>query len=137
MSQILSGRINLSKIPEGLLKYNNKGEAFVWVDVSERREPGQYGDTHSISIYNSATREKIYIGDLRPKEIGGDSAPVASGPSAFPPRPAAPKIITRIEDIYPDDKPAPAAPAPRPMNTARMESDPAAGPDDDLADLPF
>lgn len=122
MSQILSGRINLSKIPEGLLKYNNKGEAFVWVDVSERREPGQYGDTHSISIYNSATREKIYIGDLRPKEIAGDSAPVASGPSAFPPRPAAP---------------APVAPAPRPMNTARMEADPAAGPDGDLADLPF
>ena len=122
MSQILSGRINLSKIPEGLLKYNNKGEAFVWVDVSERREPGQYGDTHSISIYNSATREKIYIGDLRPKEIGGDSAPVASGPSAFPPRPAAP---------------APVAPAPRPMNTDRMEADPTAGPDGDLADLPF
>ena len=106
MSQILSGRINLSKIPEGLLKYNNKGEAFVWVDVSERREP----------------REKIYIGDLRPKEIGGDSAPVASGPSAFPPRPAAP---------------APVAPAPRPMNTDRMEADPTAGPDGDLADLPF
>ena len=91
MAQILSGRINLSKIPQDLIKYNNAGEAFVWVDVAERREPSQYGDTHNVSIYDSANRQKIYIGELRPKDIGqaGNNAAPAR-PSAFPPqRPAA------------------------------------------------
>lgn len=69
MAQILTGRINLSKIPEALIKRNATGEAFVWVDVAERREPSQYGDTHNISIYDSANRQKIYIGELRPKVI--------------------------------------------------------------------
>ena len=102
MSQILSGRINLSKIPEGVIRYNNKGEAFVWVDIAERREPGQYGDTHPISIYNSATREKIYIGDLRPKEIGA-AAPAASWPSAFPPRPVTPAPAPGPDPLAPQD----------------------------------
>lgn len=81
MAQILSGRINLSKIPEALIKRNAAGEAFVWVDVAERREPSQYGDTHNISIYDSANRQKIYIGELRPRELGTSA-------SAYPPTPA-------------------------------------------------
>ena len=91
MSSLLLGRINLSKIPKDLIRYNNAGEAFVWVDVAERREPSQYGDTHNISIYDSANRQKIYIGELRPKEFGStDGAP---RPSAFPPQaPSAPPV---------------------------------------------
>lgn len=85
MASILTGRINLSKIPQDLIKRNAGGEAFVWVDVAERREPSQYGDTHYISIYDSASRQKIYIGELRPRELGGDSAaPSAARLSAFP-----------------------------------------------------
>lgn len=83
MAEILSGRINLSKIPKDLIRYNNAGEAFVWVDVAERREQSQYGDTHNISIYDSANRQKIYIGELRPKQIG--AAADTARPSAFPP----------------------------------------------------
>ena len=97
MSQLLSGRINLSKIPKDLIRYNNAGEAFVWVDVAERREPSQYGDTHNISIYDSANRQKIYIGELRPKEFGStDGAP---RPSAFPPQ---------APSVAPAPAPAPA-----------------------------
>ena len=69
MAQLLSGRINLSKIPKDLIRYNNAGEAFVWVDVAERRETSQYGDTHNIYLYDSANRQKVYIGELRPKVI--------------------------------------------------------------------
>lgn len=112
MAQILTGRINLSKIPEALIKRNAAGEAFVWVDVAERREPSQYGDTHNISIYDSANRQKIYIGELRPRDIGGADA----RPPAYPPTPA------------------PAPVTPRPMNNAQAEIDPSA-PDD--PDLPF
>lgn len=54
-------------------------------DVSERREPSQYGDTHNISIYDSANRQKIYIGELRPRELGtsasGDAPPKGMGSS--------------------------------------------------------
>lgn len=85
MGTILTGRINLSKIREELVKRNAAGEAFVWVDVSERREPSQYGDTHNISIYDSANRQKIYIGELRPRELGtsasGDAPPKGMGSS--------------------------------------------------------
>lgn len=85
MASILTGRINLSKIPQDLIKRNAAGEAFVWVDVVESREPSQYGDTHYVSIYDSANRQKIYLGNLRPRELGGDNAAPASRPSAFPP----------------------------------------------------
>lgn len=125
MSQLLSGRINLSKIPKDLIRYNNAGEAFIWVDVAERRETSQYGDTHNISIYDSANRQKIYIGELRPKDFGG-SSDGAPRPSAFPPSaPAAPA--------------APAAPSPAPIPAYQ----PMSGADDDnnlapqRGDLPF
>lgn len=135
VSQLLSGRINLSKIPDDLIRYNNAGEAFIWVDVAERREQSQYGDTHNISIYDSANRQKIYLGELRPKIIGrsSDGAP---RPSAFPPSaPAAPA--------------APAAPSPtpapilayQPAPALILADQPASGADDSLQphpdDLPF
>lgn len=90
MAQILTGRINLSKIPADLIQKNDNGDSFLWVDVAERREASQYGDTHYISIYDKQTRQKIYLGDLRPRDLGGDTA---ARPSAFPPAaPAAPAI---------------------------------------------
>lgn len=113
MASILTGRINLSKIPQDLIKRNNAGEAFVWVDVAERREPSQYGDTHNVSIYDPANRQKIYIGELRPRELGGDSAAPASRPSAFP--------ATGT---------APAAPAPAPAPAPNYK--PMSGKDEDL-----
>ena len=134
MASILSGRINLSKIPQDLIRYNNAGEAFVWVDVSERREPSQYGDTHNVSIYDSANRQKIYIGELRPKDIGqaGDNAAPAR-PSAFPPqRPAAPAPAP--EPAIPNYKPMSGRDEAIPTPVPR----PAPGPlDPQPDDLPF
>lgn len=117
MAQILTGRINLSKIPEALIKRNAAGEAFVWVDVAERREPSQYGDTHNISIYDSANRQKIYIGELRPRDIGGGTD---ARPSAYPATPPAADPI----------------PSWTPQNNARAEAEPTPV-SDDLPDLPF
>jgi hypothetical protein len=49
------------------------------VDVLEKREsPDQYGNTHTITIYNKEARQTIYLGDLKPQEFGsGASAPAA------------------------------------------------------------
>jgi len=104
MSQLLSGRLKLAAIPQDLVQYDQQGNAYVWIDVAERQTPGEYGDTHYISIYDKANRQKIYIGDLRPKDLGSGTAD-ASRPSAFPARPAE----------APAPAPAaPAAPAPAP-----------------------
>ena len=105
MAQILTGRINLSKIPEALIKRNAAGEAFVWVDVAERREPSQYGDTHNISIYDSANRQKIYIGELRPRDIGGATADAR--PSAYPPKAPAPSPIPNYQPMSGADEDLP------------------------------
>jgi len=118
MSSILTGRLNLSKIPADLIQEDRNGNQVVWIDVAERREPSQYGDTHYISIYDKTTRQKVYIGELRPRELGSD-APDPSRPSAFPPRAAAPA---------PTPRPAPVSPAPAPDPDSL---DPQAG------DLPF
>lgn len=90
MAQLLTGRLVLSKIPADLIQRNERGEAFIWIDVAERQTPGQYGDTHNVSVYDKQTRQKIYLADLRPREFGGGSDNPAR-PSAYPaPAPAAP-----------------------------------------------
>lgn len=133
MASILTGRLQLSKIPADIIRYDNNGNAFVWVDVAERREPSQYGDTHYVSIYDKEHNQKIYLGDLRPRDIGGATADNSARPSAFPPqRPAAPA-----------PSPEPGIPNWRPMNSARDEATPtpvppAPGPlDPHPDDLPF
>ena len=69
----LTGRLVLNKIPKELIKTNDKGEKYVWVDVVERRQPSQYGDTHSVQIWTKDTGT-IYLGDLREKEFGSGAA---------------------------------------------------------------
>jgi hypothetical protein len=106
MAQFYSGIINLSKIPKELIRENRAGEKIIYVDFAERRTPSAYGDTHYIKLYDAANRQTHYIGDFRPREIGG-SAPAPS--------------------------PAPE-PAPRPMNNARAEYE-TTRIDDDLPDF--
>lgn len=84
MSNLLTGIINLSKIPADLIKENRAGEKIIYVDVAERRTPGTYGDTHYISLYDATNRQRIYIGDLKARELGGSSQD-APRQSAFPP----------------------------------------------------
>ena len=91
MAQILTGRINLSKIPQDLIKRNNAGESFIWVDVVERPTPGTYGDTHYVSLYDKNARQRIYLADLRPRDIGGPTEMHTQlRPSAFPAQGTAP-----------------------------------------------
>lgn len=106
MAQLLTGRLVLSKIPADLIQRNDKGEAFIWIDVAERQTPGQYGDTHNVSVYDKQARQKIYLADLRPREFGGGSDNPAR-PSAYPvsPAPAAPAPAPSPLDPDPNDLP--------------------------------
>ena len=72
MAQKLNGRLNLSKIPKELIQTANDGTKFCYVDiVPNRNGADQYGNTHSISVYDKQNRKPIYLGNLKPQEFGG------------------------------------------------------------------
>ena len=39
--------------------------------VPNRNGADQYGNTHSISVYDKQNRKPIYLGNLKPQEFGG------------------------------------------------------------------
>ena len=84
MATKLHGLINLSKIDKSLITTNQRGEKVLWVDMVPRRAGAdQYGNTHTITIYNKEARQTIYLGDLRPQEFGsGAAAPAPAAPAA-------------------------------------------------------
>lgn len=72
MAQKLNGRLNLSKLPKELIQTANDGSRFCYVDiVPNRNGADQYGNTHSISVYDKQNRRTIYLGNLKPQEFGG------------------------------------------------------------------
>lgn len=72
MAQKLNGRLNLSKLPKELIQTANDGSRFCYVDiVPNRNGADQYGNTHSISVYDKQNRKPIYLGNLKPQEFGG------------------------------------------------------------------
>lgn len=71
MAEKLNGRINLSKIPKELIQTSQNGDKFIYVDiVPNKNGADQYGNTHSISIYDKQARKPIYLGNLKPQEFG-------------------------------------------------------------------
>ena len=104
MAQFYSGIINLSKIPKELIKENRAGDKIIYVDFAERRTPSAYGDTHYIKLYDAANRQTHYIGDFRPREIGG-SAPAPSPAPNYKPMSGADDDDQRapqLDDDLPD-----------------------------------
>lgn len=69
MGQVINCKINTTKVPRHLYF---KGEKGVYLDftIAERREPTQFGQTHTIYAYDKSTGEKIYFGDGTVKEFG-------------------------------------------------------------------
>lgn len=59
---IINAKINVKKIPKDKLFEGEKG-TYLDIKVAERREPDQYGNTHTIYIQKQKEDEKIYIGD--------------------------------------------------------------------------
>lgn len=87
MATKLNGMLVLSKIPKGMVGTTKKGEKCLFVDIVPRRNGAdEYGNTHSIQVYNKETKETIYLGNLKPVEFGKDegntpnpSVPIARG----------------------------------------------------------
>lgn len=72
MAQKLTGLLNLSRIPKGLITKNKNNESTIWVDiVPNRNGADQYGNTHSIQLYDKEAKQVIYLGNVKPQEFGG------------------------------------------------------------------
>lgn len=65
MGELLQVGINLSELPKEKISTDRNGKKWLNFSISERRDPSQYGDTHSVYIYDPMTKEKIYIGNAR------------------------------------------------------------------------
>lgn len=71
MGSKLHGMLNLSRIPKELIVENKNGEKVVWVDILENLNGAdQYGNTHSVSVYDKEQKKAVYLGNLRPQEFG-------------------------------------------------------------------
>ena len=72
MAQKLTGLLNLSRIPKGLITKNKNNESVIWVDiVPNRNGADRYGNTHSIQLYDKEAKQVIYLGNVKPQEFGG------------------------------------------------------------------
>ena len=87
----LHGRINLSKIDKNLIVSDKNGNKCIWVDILEKKEPDQYGNTHTLTMYNKEKRETIYLGDFKPQEFGNGNQAQAD--------PALSELQDRDEDL--------------------------------------
>ena len=76
MATKLSGRLTLTRIPRELIQSNTDKDGnqqkFIYVDIVPNKDGAdQYGNTHSIQIYDKANRKAIYLGNLKTEEFGG------------------------------------------------------------------
>lgn len=81
MAKKLTGMLNLSKIPRGLIFKNKNGDSCVWIDVVEKRAQDKYLNTHTVSIYDKNARQAIYLADLKPEDFGTPQAAPAPAPA--------------------------------------------------------
>ena len=84
MAKKLTGMLNLSKIPKELIGQTKKGEKCLFVDIIPNRNGADdYGNTHTITLYNTNTKQTIYLGNLKEVEFGKSGAATPAGqPSA-------------------------------------------------------
>ena len=85
MAKKLTGLLNLSKIPKELIGQTKKGNKCIYVDiVPNRNGADEYGNTHTITLYNKNTKQTIYLGNLKEVEFGKSGAATPAGQPATP-----------------------------------------------------
>ena len=96
MGKKLTGMLNLSKIPRDLIYKTKKGDSAIFIDIVEKRDGAdQFGNTHTICLYDKESRKNIFLGDMKEQEFGnrGGSAPASASANdgsddlPFAPRP--------------------------------------------------
>ena len=82
MAKKLNGRLYLSKIPKELVLGDDKGRKYIYIDiVPNRNGADEYGNTHTITLYNKNTKQTIYLGNLKEVEFGKSGAATPQGQS--------------------------------------------------------
>ena len=82
MAKKLTGLLNLSKIPKELIGQTKKAEKCIYIDiVPNRNGADDYGNTHTITLYNKNTKQTIYLGNLKEVECGKSGAATPQGQS--------------------------------------------------------
>ena len=96
MSENYFGSICLTDIPRNLITTGKNGKKYLSVVVNQRREVGQYGQTHYIKAYAKKGAVppdvNLYIGELKPSDYNNDgqnrqAAPPTSMDAGMPPLP--------------------------------------------------
>ena len=83
MATKLTGLLNLSKIPKELIGQTKSGNKCIYVDiVLNRNGADEYGNTHTITLYNKNTKQTIYLGNLKEVEFGKSGAATPAGQPA-------------------------------------------------------
>ena len=83
MATKLTGLLNLSKIPKELIGQTKKGEKCIFIDIIPNRNGAdEYGNTHTITLYNKNTKQTIYLGNLKEVEFGKSGAATPAGQPA-------------------------------------------------------
>ena len=83
MAKKLTGLLNLSKIPKELIGQTKKGEKCLFVDIIPNSNGiDDYGNTHTITLYNKNTKQTIYLGNLKEVEFGKSGAATPVGQPA-------------------------------------------------------
>ena len=85
MAKKLNGRLYLSKIPKELVLGDDKGRKYIYIDiVPNRNGADEYGNTHTITLYNKNTKQTIYLGNLKEVEFGKSGAAASAEQQASP-----------------------------------------------------
>lgn len=101
----LHGFLNLTAIPKEQIKTLQDGAKGVYIDVHERKQPGQKGDTHYISIRvkdANGVFQTIYLANLKPQTFGLQSPAPAPAPA---PQPQQPQQFNRTPNPQPFSAP--------------------------------
>ena len=83
MAKKLTGLLNLSKIDKSLIGNTKKGDKCIFIDIVPiKGGQDEYGNTHTITLYNKNTKQTIYLGNLKEVEFGKSGAATPAGQPA-------------------------------------------------------
>ena len=85
MARKLNGMLVLSRIPKDMIGTTKNGGKCIYIDiVPNRNGADDYGNTHTITLYNKNTKQTIYLGNLKEVEFSKSGAATPAGQPASP-----------------------------------------------------
>ena len=72
--------IDVDKIPKERIWTGKNGARKLFATLGERKEVGQYGETHTLYLWDKDAKEKTYIGSGKVKEWNGQTKGLKAEP---------------------------------------------------------